>query len=501
VSNPDLQIPDDEFSFRNVAPCDSEGAMDLEPQGKSELSDSEQESRERRDEQREVDSASRSGPRRRFELVTASSVPEQSSEEQSSEDQAAEQQGAEDQEAEEQPAPPPAALHQTGFSPRHQIEAWLAAMVSDGASDIILRAGGRPSLRVDGNIRFLPGRVPGPGPMKEVLEGILGPRRWEEWNENGSADSAIQLDGLGRFRINAARQMGEPAMVIRRVNECAPDLGSLGLPVEELKALAGRQRGLILVTGVAGSGKSTTLGGMIQHINQTQERHIITLEDPVELLFREERCVISQREVGTDTASFDHGLRHALRQSPDVILIGEVRDATTVVAALEATETGHLVMSTMHTVNAAQTIDRILGFFDTERHKQVRQRLADNLAGVLSQRLVPARDGGQVPAFELMVPSPHVRELIDEGRTGEIAKVIETVGEGGLVSFNHSLLHLVRERIVELDDALAASDRPDELLLGLRGIRGSAKRVTAVEDGTTGPNPPSESGPGSLRLA
>ena len=394
-------------------------------------------------------------------------------------------------------ATPPAALHQTSISPRHQVEAWLATMVQEKASDLILRAGGRPSLRVDDGIRFLPGSVPGPGPMKEVLEGILGPRRWAEWNETGSADSAIQLDGLGRFRINAYRQMGEPAMVIRRVNEEAPSLEGLGLPAEQLQQLAMRRRGLVLVTGVAGSGKSTTLAGMIDHINHQVERHVVTLEDPVELLFREDRCVISQREVGTDTTSFSDGLRHALRQSPDVILIGEVRDATTVVAALEATETGHLVMSTMHTVNAAQTIDRILGFFPAERHQQIRQRLADNLAGVLSQRLVPRRDGGMVPAYELLVPTPHVRELIEEGQTTELAKVVEGSTEDGVVSFNRSLLRLVQERVVELDDALAASDRPDELLMGLRGIRGSADRTVG---GGPGPDPAGPTGSG-LRLA
>lgn len=480
MPSPAFQIPDDEFSFSDVAPRESQAEDHLEPQVEVKIS-----------EDHEVPRASESqiqpGSRRRFG-------------EWDSETGGGPLESKPDVLARDLP-PSPTSIHQTGISPRHQVEAWLAVMVSEGASDLILRAGGRPSLRVDGSIRFLPGSVPGPGPMKEVLQGILGPRRWEEWNITGSADAAIQLDGLGRFRLNAYRQMGEPAMVIRRVNECAPDLSALGLPSEQLETLALRQRGLVLVTGVAGSGKSTTLGGMIEHINQTHSRHIITLEDPVELLFSEERCVISQREVGIDTTSFSDGIRHALRQSPDVILIGEVRDATTVVAALEATETGHLVMSTMHTVNAAQTIDRMLGFFDTERHGQVRQRLADNLAGVLSQRLVPCRDGGLVPAFELMIPSPHVRELIEEGRTGEIAKVIESVGEGGLTSFNHSLLRLVEHRVVELDDALAASDRPEELLLSLRGIRGSATRVQVTDDEHQQGDAPPEPGPGGLRMA
>jgi len=390
------------------------------------------------------------------------------------------------------PASPPrasgggAAKRQQGSStPRHQVEAWLAAMVKASASDLILRAGGRPSLRVDGKISFLPGRVPGPGPLLTVLEGVMGDARMQRWRRTGSADAAIHLDGLGRFRLNAYKQMGEPAVVIRRIVENAPKIDDLNLPTEQLKELAMRKRGMVLVTGIAGSGKSTTLAGMIQYMNANVERHVVTLEDPIELLFKEERCVISQREVGTDTTTFKDGLRHALRQSPDVLLIGEVRDAETVVAALEATETGHLVMSTMHTVNAAQTMERIIGFFPAERHAQIRQRLADNLAGVLSQRLVALKGGGMTPAFELMLSTPHIRELIEEGKTTELARVIETGGEAGLVSFNECLRALVLEQKIELSDAMATADRPDELLLALRGIRGSSDRVQGPTPNTS----------------
>jgi len=395
-------------------------------------------------------------------------------------------------------------LSHTSSSPRHQIEAWLAVMVKSDASDLILRAGGRPSQRVGGKISFLPGRVPGPGPLLEVLEGVMGKSRMEGWKKTGSADSAIHLDGLGRFRLNAYKQMGEPAVVIRRIGEDAPNLDQLDLPATELKELSLRKRGLVLVTGIAGSGKSTTLAGMIQYMNENVERHVVTLEDPVELLFKEQNCVISQREVGTDTTTFKDGLRHALRQSPDVILIGEVRDAETVVAALEATETGHMVLSTMHTVNAAQTVDRILGFFPAERHAQIRQRMADNLAGVLSQRLVPAvEDKKLLPAYELMLSTPHVRELLEEGKTTEIARVIESGSEAGLISFNECLRRLVEERKVDLNDALAASDRPDELLLALRGIRGSAERVQgpAPANPSRGGGGRDSGGPDGLRMA
>jgi twitching motility protein PilT len=389
-------------------------------------------------------------------------------------------------------------LSTTQLSPRRKVEAWLAIMVKSGASDLILRAGGRPSTRIDGRIGFLPGRVPPAGALLEVLEGVMGPERMQLWKEEGSVDAALQLDGLGRFRLNAYKQMGEPAVVLRRVSEQAPVLEELELPTNELVRVALRKRGLVMVTGVAGSGKSTTLASLIQYMNLNAERHVITLEDPIEILFSEKRCVISQREIGIDTPSFEEGLRHALRQSPDVLLIGEMRDRDTVNAALDASETGHLVLSTMHTVNAAQTIDRILGFYKAEQHDQVRQRLSDNLAAVLSQRLLPRASGkGLVPAFEFMVQTPRIKELLLEGDSGELARTIEQGTTPGLISFNQSLRRLVQQKLVELKDALAASDRPDELVLALRGITGSNARRQGGGPGPSGGPPQAGSGPGS----
>lgn len=389
------------------------------------------------------------------------------------------------------------ALPGSNLSPRHQLQEWLGQMVQSKASDLILRSGGRPSQRLDGRISFLPGKVPGPGPMLEVLRGILGEERMQAFVETGAADAALDLDGLGRFRINAYKQMGEPAIVIRRINEDPPSLDELHLPADELKELALRRRGLVLVTGVAGSGKSTTLAAMIEFMNRNVERHVVTLEDPVELVFKERYCVISQREVGTDTTSFKQGIKHALRQSPDVILIGEMRDAETVLAALEAIETGHMVMSTMHTVNAAQTVDRILGFFPAERHVQIRQRMADTLAGVLSMRLVPRTGGGLVPAYELMQVTPQVRELLEEGKTTELGRVIQSGMERGIVSFNDRLLELVNDGLVELDEALQTSDRPDELLMRIRGIQGGTR---AQARAAAGPEvEPANPGPGDVQ--
>jgi twitching motility protein PilT len=309
------------------------------------------------------------------------------------------------------------------------------------------------------------------------------------WKAKGSVDTALALDGLGRFRLNAYKQMGEPAVVLRRISQEAPVLATLGLPTQQLERVALRKRGIVLVTGIAGSGKTTALAGIIQYMNTHAERHIITLEDPVELLFTEDRCVISQREVGTDTPDFADGLRHCLRQSPDVILIGEMRDGETVAAALDATETGHLVLSTLHTVNASQTVDRILSFFPAQRHQQVRQRLAENIAAVMSLRLLPKKSGrGMVPAVELLLSTPRVRELLYEGQVSELSRVVEAGYEEGLISFNHSLRNLVQQDLVELDVALAASDRPEELLLALRGF----------SKGKAQPAPPSS---GRLRLA
>jgi len=362
-------------------------------------------------------------------------------------------------------------------SPRHKLESWIAEMVRSNASDLILRAGGRPSCRIDGRIHFLPGRVPNAGPLIEVLTGVVGEERMSKWKEHGSVDTALHLDGVGRFRLNTYKQMGEPAIVLRHISGKPPILGSLGLPTAQLERVSTRKRGIVLVTGVAGSGKSTALAAMIQYMNTHSERHVITLEDPVEMLFTEERCVISQREVGTDCPDFAEGLRHALRQSPDVILIGEMRDGETVGAALDATETGHLVMSTLHTVNAPQTVDRILSFFPAERHQQVRQRLAENLAAVMSLRLLPRKNGkGMVPAVELLLSTPRVRELLYEGRVTELSRVVEAGAEEGLISFNSSLRGLIQSDQVDLEVALAASDRPEELLLTLRGYsRGKGK--------------------------
>jgi twitching motility protein PilT len=356
------------------------------------------------------------------------------------------------------------------------LEFWLKAVVDSEASDLILRSGKRACCRIDGEVTFLKGDVPPAEGLVETLRPYLGSRNMDIWMRTGNLDASVSHPLYGRYRLNAFRQLGEPAAVLRRVASDAPELRSLDLPTKYLSKLVERKRGLVLVTGIAGSGKSTTLSSMIQHLNVSKSRHVITLEDPVEIIYREERCVISQRELGTDFDEFQQGLSHALRQSPDVILIGEMRDAETVAAALDAAETGHLVLSTLHTVNAARTLDRILSFFPSRQHSQICMRLSDNLAGIVSQRLVPRRNvAGLIPAIELLTSVPRVKEILLEGETVEIDRLLAKGGLEGLISFNESLARLVEQGLVEMDVALAASDRPEELTLALRGFSTGTK--------------------------
>lgn len=356
------------------------------------------------------------------------------------------------------------------------LELWMKAVVEGNASDLILRAGKRACCRIDGSIAFLKGDVPPGEGLVEVMRPYIGERNLDIWMRTGHLDASVEHSEYGRYRLNGFRQLGDPAVVMRRVAEEAPDLAGLDLPTKHLEKLAERKRGLILVTGIAGSGKSTTMAAMIQHLNHRVNRHVVTLEDPVEILHKEDRCVISQRELGTDFETFQQGLSHALRQSPDVILIGEMRDAETVQAALDAAETGHLVISTLHTVNAGRTLDRVLSFFPARQHAQVCMRLSDNLAGILSQRLVPRRGvRGLIPAIELLTGVPRVKEILLEGGTVEIARLLAKGGVEGLISFNESLAHLVQHGLVEMDVAMAASDRPEELALTLRGFSGGSK--------------------------
>lgn len=347
----------------------------------------------------------------------------------------------------------------------------LRIMVKEGASDLVLKANGCPAARIAGAIRFL-GDQPLSGDLvRRYVDELLDDRLRREFEALGATDTAIQLPGVGRFRCNAFHQAGEQGLVFRAIKEQIPSFEELNLPVDPLQRLASLNRGLVLATGVAGSGKSTTLASMLEYINRTMHKHVVTVEDPVEFRFEDKRSIVNQREVGSDVSSFPQALRQAVRQSPDVILIGEMRDAETVAAAISAAETGHLVLSTLHTVNAVQTVERIIAFFPPHQHELVRLQLALNLAGVCSLRLIKSKGGASMmPAVELLINTPTVREHLEAGATRMLPKALEKGGYYGTMTFNQSLIRLFRAGHISLEDALAASDNADDLKMHVRGI-------------------------------
>lgn len=351
-----------------------------------------------------------------------------------------------------------------------ELHEMLRKMVIEKASDLFIKVGGPPSLRIDGRIHFLDTEEITIQDTQEIYETIEDARR-EPLVKGLDVDTAYELPGIGRFRVSIFRQRGYMGFVFRHIAAHVPSFESLSLPHEILLKLAEQARGLVLVTGNTGAGKSTTLAAMINHINEHQNRHVITVEDPIEFMFKDKKSIIDQREIGIDTENFPSALRHALRQSPDVILIGEMRDRETMEAALSAAETGHLVFSTLHTVNATQTVERIINYFPPHQHELIRLQLSLCLAGVISQRLVPKKHGrGRVPAVETMIGSPTVRDLLLGGRTPELYSAIKEGEYFGSQTFNQSLRRLYQSDQISLEDAMVASDFPEELKLELKGV-------------------------------
>ena len=351
----------------------------------------------------------------------------------------------------------------------------LKAMVQLNASDLFLKVGTAPSVRVDGHVRQLGQVALTKDLMKDYLPILVDEFSRETFKKNHECDTAYEAEGIGRFRVNAFMQRGTLAFVLRHVQSNVPDFQTLGLPTQVLERLAMLRRGLVLVTGITGSGKSTTLASMIQYMNQHTNRHIITIEDPIEYAYSDARCLINQREVGIDTRSFETALRNAMREAPDVILIGEMRDTETVGAAIDAAETGHLVLSTLHTINAQQTMERIINFFPPYQHQLIRMQLSMVLQGVISQRLIP-RSGqpGRVPGLEIMIATPTIKQMVEEGRTVELGAVIRDSAHFGCMTFNQSLYKLFEQGFITREDALANADNAEEMEMMSRGIqRGS----------------------------
>lgn len=335
------------------------------------------------------------------------------------------------------------------------IDELLRALVQSGASDLHLKAGQPPLMRVRGELRRYPEFQMTEHEHTEMLLGMLNDDRRHKLITLREVDLSYNLEGAARFRVNMFWQRGKLGSVMRVIPHEIRTIDELNMP-QVCKKVALLARGLVLVTGPTGSGKSTSLAAMIDEINRNKRAHVMTIEDPIEYVHPDKRAIINQRELGTDTESFSEALRHVLRQNPDIILVGEMRDLETIQLAITAAETGHLVMSTLHTVDAAQTIDRIVDVFPPEQQAQVRTQLSVTLQAVVSQTLLPTKDGkGRVAAYEVMLATPAIRTLIREGKTHQLYMDIQTGGEMGMQTLDGSLLNLLRQGKIDYEHALA----------------------------------------------
>ncbi|MEY8523818.1 PilT/PilU family type 4a pilus ATPase [bacterium 1XD8-76] len=348
-----------------------------------------------------------------------------------------------------------------GTDIRHLLE----KAVNEGASDIFVVAGLPITWRVNGRIHHMDGEKLMPSQTEEYVQEIYslaGGRDMERLTGQGDDDFSFALPGLSRFRVNAYKQRGSLSVVVRVITFDLPDPEDIDIPARIIE-FGNLAKGLVLVTGPAGSGKSTTLACVVNNINNTQEKHIITLEDPIEYLHRHNRSIVSQREINLDTDNYVTALRASLRQSPDVILLGEMRDYETIEVAMTAAETGHLVISTLHTIGAANTIDRIIDVFPANQQRQIAVQLSMVLQAVVSQQLVPGVDGRLVPAFEIMTVNPAIRNMIRENKVPQIDGILYSSSKPELISMDSSLLRLYREKRITAEMALAYATNPDML--------------------------------------
>ena len=360
-----------------------------------------------------------------------------------------------------------------------QFRAAIVEMIQRGASDLHLKGGRPPTIRVNGTLQVLPLPQLKPEELKALAESLMTPRQLAEFAEHKEADFGIGVPGVGRFRTNVYLQRGSIAFVFRAIPYEVRTVRELLLPAV-LEEIAAKPRGLVLVTGITGSGKSTALAAIIDHINRNRRVNIITIEDPIEFLHRDQLANVSQREIGTDTLSFGHALKHVLRQDPDVILIGEIRDMETMDTAIKAADTGHLVLSTIHTTDATQTISRVLSFYPPHQHAEIRMLLSTALAAVISMRLVPRADGkGRVPATEVLINPATVADNIRD--TQKALAIPDLIAQGGMSygmqSFDQSLMRWYQDGIITYDEALFHSTHPGEFALRVSGVSGTSDRT------------------------
>jgi twitching motility protein PilT len=368
------------------------------------------------------------------------------------------------------PAPPAPAvvIPAAHASSKVAIERYLQQTVDMEASDLHVKAGAPPTVRSGGHLKMLSDTKLVPSECDEMAMALLGDKELLTLDEYGEVDFAYTQPGTGRFRVNVHRHRGSLGIAARRILDNVPEFNDLLLP-PAVEKLAGEHRGLLLVTGPTSSGKTTTCGAVIRHINKTRACHIVTIEDPIEILHDDEQSVVTQREVGDDTKSFDRALRAAMRQDPDVIFVGEIRDLETMQAALQAAETGHMVIATLHTTDAVETINRIVDFFPPFQHNQVRSALAASLLGVVTQRLLPKIGGGRVPAIEIMLMTGRIKDcILDADKTLEIHDLIAESNYYGMQTFDQSLVGLFKDGHATLEDATDAAMSPHDFQLVLK---------------------------------
>ncbi len=359
-------------------------------------------------------------------------------------------------------------------SKKPRLHEYFSAMVKQGASDLHLKADATPRLRLGTKIVRVKSDPLSGKEIAAMVEEILDEKQRAFFHEIGSIDVAEELEGSDRFRINIFRQRGKISIAVRRVSRLIPSFEELHLP-PQMRKIAEYTSGVVLVAGITGSGKSTTIAAMLEHINQTRPCHIVTIEDPIEYLYTDAKALVNQREVGIDVPDFAAALKYLMREDPDVVLIGEMRDRETFGAALQAAETGHLVFGTVHSSGAAQTIGRILDLFQAASRDLVRQSLGFNLQAIICQRLLPclAEEIDRVPAVEILINNPSARQMIEEKRDAELADIIRSSEHEGMKSFTGSLLELIEKDYVDPKVAYAAAPNPDELKMLLKGISSS----------------------------
>ncbi len=363
------------------------------------------------------------------------------------------------------------------------LEGYLGLMAAVKASDLFLRADSSPAFRVNGRVVRTEWPMPSATDFDGYVERILTPVARERFSESPDIDAAFVLPGVGRFRINLFMHQGSLALAARHIPTGDVEFSTLGLPGSVLE-MAQARAGLILVTGPTGSGKSTTLASLIHHINKTREGHIVTIEDPIEFVHDERRCLIHQRQVGYDTESFSAALRHVVRQSPDVILIGEMRDPETIQTAMAAALTGHLVLSTLHTNSVAQSIERILGHFPAMARPQIQANLAATLVGITSMRLLPRIDGkGSVAAVEVLRTSASIRKNISEGNLTGLHESMARSMAAGMTTLTRSLVRLCKQKLITFDVGLANAPNPDEFRLNMQGMFTGVDSINLGDDG------------------